>query len=76
MMNRDQLYTPDEAGTVLGLSVYSVKKLAQSGAFPNAWRTKGTAGHWRIPAADVEEHINKLRKQLPKAQEEAINEEA
>lgn len=44
----------------LGSDVWTVRRLIKRGRFPNAFRVD-VNGPWRIPPADVEEHIARMR---------------
>lgn len=42
-----------EAGEVLGVSEKTIRRWCSDGRFPNARKTSGDTGEWRIPAAEI-----------------------
>ena len=42
---------PEEVARLLGVNARTIKRWAESGKLPGAFRTPG--GHWRVPAATV-----------------------
>ena len=49
----DRLMSTVEAAKMLGVARKTVASWALEGCFPNARKTSGESGEWRIPARDV-----------------------
>jgi excisionase family DNA binding protein len=43
---------PEEVARLLGVNARTIKRWAESGKLPGAFRTPG--GHWRVPVSAVE----------------------
>lgn len=56
----EAILTSSEAGARLSFSSVKIRQLCEKGAFPNAYRL-GLGGHWRIPEADVEALMERMR---------------
>lgn len=50
------LLTTAEAGRKLSAKPATVAKMCRDGRLPNAFKTSGDAGEWRIPVGDVREY--------------------
>lgn len=48
--------TIKEAADVLRLNSDLLRSICAEGLMPGAYRTRGDRGHWRIPAAGIDEY--------------------
>lgn len=46
--------TTAEAADLLGMAQPTIARKCGAGEFPNAWKTSGESGDWRIPRSDVD----------------------
>ena len=53
----DEAWTTAKVGRKLSVEAETVAGYCKQGLFPNAFRTSGNNGHWRIPPADVTAYI-------------------
>lgn len=62
MVNRP--LSAKEAASKMGVSVSTLRKMIESGAFPNAYKTgRALNSHWRIPEEDIYRAIEALRRE-------------
>ena len=52
--------TTGEVARQYGYDYDTIRRRCEKGVYPNAHRN-GPGGHWRIPRADVEAHIEAMR---------------
>ena len=53
----DEAWTTAKVGRKLSVTAETVAGYCTQGLFPNAYRTNGDSGPWRIPPADVTAYI-------------------
>lgn len=54
---QDEAWTTAKVGRKLSVTAETVAGYCKQGLFPNAYRTNGDSGPWRIPPADVTAYI-------------------